>query len=712
MDTTEMSEWPPPTWGAAKLEESRQAAARGGGLSGTLSRIRLLAEASDLDGARQELDAFVQALDGRTLGSGELRQIIPVALLIHAQRSALNLLDSVFPSSAPVIIAVTRDTDHATVLMQIEQRSVTYFVGESLFRHDQGESLLQRLVDIYPVLASYVGSHGCENGIVPVNLGDAGGRSGLTFCGNKPGHFLIPDSIFMDTRGYHSMREYFAQNFLPWERRSPIAFWRGSTTGSPLDRNVGWRSLPRIRLCEIGAQHPDLIDAGITKVGQIDDAGAEGWIRNSGLMRPYVAAGSFQQYKYQIDIDGNTTSWPGLFMKLQTGSVVLKVPPRDGFEQWFYDRLRPWINFIPLAADMSDLVDKVQWLRGNDVAARTIGEAGYHLAENLTYEREVRRAVPTVAAAMRDASAEPFIDLDFSIGGDGAAQLREGWMPPDLNGVDSAGFQSHAELSRPCGIGGFILRLDVSPVATETQRLSIAINGKLMAQRDITARRTFHIPLARAELAANSLIGLTFLHPHAVPAACASSPGNPRLLGIRLHRIAVLGSGAMRAPDPDLAEAVATLRLMDHADHAHDLVGSVLLAPPHEPFVPLYTAHGTLAYADLEQGRLRHGPADAVPHNLVLARIDSNVVLLRVTPSGEHRTVLLRPEGPLAAQADRVALDARGRAERFTLITYDRLVFGLGAAGMVLCAEPSGELKLARTKIGRWEQFRTTLSEE
>ena len=515
----------------------------------------------------------------------------------------------------------------------------------------------------------------------------------------------------MDGRGYTSIRERFKKDFLPWEKRSPTAFWRGTTTGQPLDPKQGWRSLPRVRLCEISADNLDLIDAGITKVAQIGDPMANAWIAEAGLLRPYVAPESFQQYKYQIDIDGNTTSWPGLFIKLLTGSVVLKVPPRNGFEQWYYDRLKPWRNFVPVALDMSDLPDKVRWLRANDRVAQMIGEAGCRLADELTYDGETARAAPTVAAAMKDAAGMPVLDLDFALGGSGSAYLREGWLPPERNGVDAAGFQSRIDLPRPYGIGGFVLSLDVSSATAGSQRLSIALDGEIMTQLQIAGRITVYVPLARKTLADKALIALTLLHPDAVPAASSASPLDPRMLAIRLHKISVVGQGPIgpNAP-PELQEAFAELRAIDRVDQPHDLNGPVPLLPPHAELLPLYTHHGTLAYADTSGGRLRHGPPASVPQNFFVAAAGSDAVLVRITATGQRRTIRLRPEGRFAAEADPTALNAEGRADKFTLVPIDGTAgpaVALCAAGMVLCAEGAGHLEFGRTKIGPWEQFRS-----
>lgn len=106
-------------------------------------------------------------------------------------------------------------------------------------------------------------------------------------------------------------------------------------------------------------------------------------------------------YRYQIDVDGNTNSWPGLFLKLLSGSPVLKFESEAGFKQWYYPRLKPWENFVPVASDGSDLVEKLEWLRANPAQAQAIGENGRALALSLTYEDALDSAVLTITRLVR-----------------------------------------------------------------------------------------------------------------------------------------------------------------------------------------------------------------------------------------------------------------------------------------------------------------------
>jgi hypothetical protein len=137
-------------------------------------------------------------------------------------------------------------------------------------------------------------------------------------------------------------------------------------------------------------------------------------IRSTGLVRDFVQDRTWGRYRYQIDIDGNANAFIGCFVRLLTGSPILKVASRDGFRQWYYDRLVPWRNYVPVAADMSDLVDKVRWLLANDDKARDIGDAGRALAVSMDYQTEMRAAVQTIAAAIRQGKCQMSIAKELS----------------------------------------------------------------------------------------------------------------------------------------------------------------------------------------------------------------------------------------------------------------------------------------------------------
>ena len=219
-------------------------------------------------------------------------------------------------------------------------------------------------------------------------LDDWPSAPGLAFCGNAVSHVLIPDQVFLETDGYSTVRAEVARTARPWGERADLLFWRGASTGNrALLRRARWQDLPRFKLClhTRDAARPDLFDVGLSDIVQVWDEGERAAIAGAGVLRDAAPQMRFMDYRYSVDIDGNTCSWPGLFTKLLMGVTTLKVDSEMGFRQWTYDQLVPWRNVVPVAADMGELVATMEWLRAHPRAAEDIAEAGQRLAQSLTH---------------------------------------------------------------------------------------------------------------------------------------------------------------------------------------------------------------------------------------------------------------------------------------------------------------------------------------
>src|SRR5690606_40217674 len=102
--------------------------------------------------------------------------------------------------------------------------------------------------------------------------------------------------------------------------------------------------------------------------------------------------------KYAIDIDGWTNAWSNLLIRMHFGCCVLKVASADGYRQWWYDRLIPWEHFVPVRADMSDLLEKIDWVRTNDSEAAAIASHGQPIDRCMALESETAHAARAVEA--------------------------------------------------------------------------------------------------------------------------------------------------------------------------------------------------------------------------------------------------------------------------------------------------------------------------
>ena len=213
-----------------------------------------------------------------------------------------------------------------------------------------------------------------------------------------------------------------------------------------------------------------------------------------------------------------------LFTKLLTGCPVLKVASRRGLQQWYYDRLRPWINYIPVEAEMEDLADKVLWLRSNDDVARRIGAAGRDLADSLTDPREIAGSAAVFAAAIRAARGDDLIAFAFGTTPVDPDVLMSGWHGPDSAGLHAVGIAALIELPKPPGFGGYVLNCDVSPGPGEPRRLIVTANGEPVVKTMITQRARIACELSHEVATARQRLALCFWSPDEEGIVSQSAP--------------------------------------------------------------------------------------------------------------------------------------------------------------------------------------------
>jgi hypothetical protein len=472
-----------------------------------------------------------------------LAKALQAAILIQDLRQASDLLNRRFKTKDWFNVHF-EDGDVGLVAAPVWEvtsadRSIFWLNRAILDINLEGfEFILTRWSYALPVFARYYHSPSKITGRVAINVGDSARVPGLAFCSNRSDTFLIPDAIYIASSGYADMR--LARGSIDWHERHPVAYWRGGTSGQPTDRRRGWRTLPRVTLCDLSRENSTVLDAGITHIAQIPREDDENDIRASGLMRPFVDPSEFRKFKYQIDIDGNTNSWSGLFQKLLTGSPVVKVASQGNYRQWYYDRLRPWINFVPVCADMSDLIEKLDWLRCNDDVARRIGEQGWALADSLRFEEELTRAGKNIGAALLYSKGDSETTVEFGSEAEGNVCLEDGWVS-EKSGAIALGCSSTIVLPRPITSGDFIIELTAYPVSLEQptapQRALILANGELIIQQEVKQRQVLRgripaITIARAE----SLL-IHFLHPDGVRVASSSCPLDGRIVSLGISEM-------------------------------------------------------------------------------------------------------------------------------------------------------------------------------
>ncbi|KAI9206140.1 glycosyl transferase family 90-domain-containing protein [Polychytrium aggregatum] len=151
---------------------------------------------------------------------------------------------------------------------------------------------------------------------------------------------------------------------IPWSEKIPMMFWRGSTTGgSPV--NLGYAFYHRHRLVKLATNdsHMDIAFTDLVQCGYFCEH-----MRLNYPLAPSVPFSNNFKYKYLIDIDGNTFSQRYMPF-LQSNSLVFKMTI---FQEYFDGWLEPFVHYIPINVDLSDLSEKLQWAIDHDEEAEQI----------------------------------------------------------------------------------------------------------------------------------------------------------------------------------------------------------------------------------------------------------------------------------------------------------------------------------------------------
>jgi hypothetical protein len=167
--------------------------------------------------------------------------------------------------------------------------------------------------------------------------------------------YLPLDDGFFD----HGVR---FDNLPPWEQKRPLAFWRGGCSGS---FTSDYSETARYRTVKELLNHPSSDAKLLTR-----------WGWNSGKTIPdeffgnEVHPSEYCNYKLVLIVDGNVIASSHMWC-FGIGSVPLLI---SNAKCWFSEFLQPFVNYVPVEYDLSDLKSKINWLLTNDAVARKIAE--------------------------------------------------------------------------------------------------------------------------------------------------------------------------------------------------------------------------------------------------------------------------------------------------------------------------------------------------
>lgn len=200
---------------------------------------------------------------------------------------------------------------------------------------------------------------------------------------------VIPDLYYFTSRGYEGS---FVGD-MKWKDRQNRIIWRGSTTGLFYQKLQDLDRLPRYQLCSAMARLGDIADVGFTAVVQAFDDQEEAAIRDrlirEDLFRPFIPMSDMAQCRYVLDIDGNSNSW-NFIEKMRLGCCLLRV--ESDWRQWFWPRMRPWVHYVPIAGDLSDLGEIVRWCLAHEAECEAIANQGLEFGKSMRFDDEMAEA--------------------------------------------------------------------------------------------------------------------------------------------------------------------------------------------------------------------------------------------------------------------------------------------------------------------------------
>jgi len=179
-----------------------------------------------------------------------------------------------------------------------------------------------------------------------------------------------------------------------WKLKKPMAIFRGSLTGN--DQKI---TNTRVQSRILSLKYPSYLDSVITNtfkyymfepgIGaihtKIDDTRLYNNDTHLDASKGTMFFDEQINYKYILHIDGFTAAWR-LSKYMLSYSVILKVD-----SQWvehFYNDLKPWVHYIPIKSDLSDLIQRIAWCRENNSICELIAKNAFqYVVENITKEK-------------------------------------------------------------------------------------------------------------------------------------------------------------------------------------------------------------------------------------------------------------------------------------------------------------------------------------
>lgn len=152
---------------------------------------------------------------------------------------------------------------------------------------------------------------------------------------------------------------------VPWILKKNIAVFRGSSTGSGVTSDTN----QRLKALELAEKNPTYLDVGFVKWNtrvrkhisskylQIIDR------QTYPTVSPISLQNQTDTYKYILTLEGHVAAYR-LSYELSSGSLIILAESK--WMMWYSNLLQPFVHYVPVKNDLSDLIKTIEWCRNND----------------------------------------------------------------------------------------------------------------------------------------------------------------------------------------------------------------------------------------------------------------------------------------------------------------------------------------------------------
>jgi hypothetical protein len=128
---------------------------------------------------------------------------------------------------------------------------------------------------------------------------------------------------------------------------------------------------------------------------------------NIGLSGGFLTMADQSKYKYIIHIDGNVNAYR-LLATMLTGSLILRVTSQ--YTSWVDHMIQNKVHYIPVKADLSDLLDVIRWCKTNDDKCQEIARNGMEFAKSILSKKYIQSYLQNALWSLSKGSPVTILD--------------------------------------------------------------------------------------------------------------------------------------------------------------------------------------------------------------------------------------------------------------------------------------------------------------